>query len=84
MPPGLIEVLPYLTRDLSDATLRCDLALGVRRRHAPKGCPPKKKIDPRSALVDLPTGLHGYAPPARFSPHGMEGAQPFGKFLPRG
>ena len=26
-------------RDLSDATLRSDLALGVRRRHAPKSCP---------------------------------------------
>ena len=25
-------------RDLSDATVRFDLALGVRRRHAPKSC----------------------------------------------
>ena len=34
-------------RDLSDATLRFDPALGVRRRHAPKKSP---KIDPRSDL----------------------------------
>ena len=26
-------------RDLSDAAPRLDLALGVRRRHAPKSCP---------------------------------------------
>ena len=28
---------------LSDATLRFDLALGVRRRHAPKSCQKKKR-----------------------------------------
>ena len=39
---GPVSIRRYLktrlTDDLSDATLRSDLALGVRRRHAPKSC----------------------------------------------